>query len=67
MNKEYMTRCACCGELVEKYDICENCGWQDDNVQNNNPNLTGGANQISLNEAKRKYLEQKNIKEYHLA
>lgn len=58
-----MTKCACCGKLVEKFDICENCGWQDDNVQNKNPDFTGGANKISLREAKKRYLKSKNDKE----
>lgn len=62
MNEKYMTKCACCGELVEKYDICETCGWQDDAVQNNNPNFAGGANKISLKEAKKNYLNSKNDK-----
>ena len=62
MNKKYMTKCACCGELVEKYDICDNCGWQDDNVQNANPDFVGGANKISLREAKKIYMKSKNDK-----
>lgn len=62
MNKKYMIKCACCGELVEKYDICDNCGWQDDNVQNNDPYFAGGANKISLIEAKKAYLKSKSDK-----
>jgi hypothetical protein len=41
--------------MVERYDICEVCGWQDDNVQNNDPDYRGGANTMSLNEAKEAY------------
>jgi len=41
--------------MVERYDICEACGWQDDNVQNNDPDYRGGANTMSLNEAKEAY------------
>jgi len=40
----HKTVCACCGAMVERYDICEVCGWQDDNVQNNDPDYRGGAN-----------------------
>jgi len=43
--------------MVERYDICEVCGWQDDNVQNNDPDYRGGANTMSLNEAKEAYRE----------
>ncbi|HUM44740.1 MAG TPA: CPCC family cysteine-rich protein [Fervidobacterium sp.] len=51
----HKTVCACCGAMVERYDICEVCGWQDDNVQNNDPDYRGGANTMSLNEAKEAY------------
>ena len=54
-------RCACCGEytLEEKslFDICPVCGWEDDGVQNDDPNYDGGANHISLNEAKKVWVE----------
>lgn len=57
-NKQYTSlnrKCAVCGEQVEPYDICENCGWQDDDVQRTKPDLRGGSNKISLNEAKHIY------------
>ena len=55
-------KCACCGEIfVGLYDICEVCGWQDDLVQNKNPDYKGGANEMSLNEAKQAYKEGKEI------
>jgi hypothetical protein len=34
------------------YEICDNCGWEDDPVQESNPNLAGGANRTSLSEAR---------------
>ena len=52
-------KCKCCGKntlsVDSLFDICENCGWQDDAVQNDNPDYKGGANQMSLNEAKEAY------------
>lgn len=49
-------RCRCCGEptLSERdaYEICEACGWEDDPVQSRAPAFSGGANKISLNEAR---------------
>lgn len=34
-------KCKCCGKNTlsadSLFDICENCGWQDDAVQNDNP------------------------------
>ena len=56
------TKCACCGVEVDKFDICDTCGWQDDGVQNNNPNYKGGANQMSLNEAKAAYKKGEKVK-----
>lgn len=55
------TKCALCGQTVDKYDICENCGWQDNDVQNGDPNYKGGANVMSLNEAKKAYRQGKNV------
>lgn len=37
------------------YQICPVCGWEDDNVQFHDPAFRGGANEMSLNEAKRNY------------
>ena len=54
-------RCPCCGcytleEGSGKYDICEVCGWEDDPEQLRDPDLAGGANDVSLNEARENYL-----------
>ncbi len=57
----YSKICACCGAETEKHDICLNCGWQDDNVQNSDPDYRGGANKMSLNEAKAAYRKGKKI------
>nr|WP_139489730.1 CPCC family cysteine-rich protein [Brevibacillus dissolubilis] len=54
--------CPCCGNntLDEKppgsFDICPVCYWEDDNLQFQDPNRTGGANGISLNEARENYI-----------
>jgi hypothetical protein len=51
--------CPCCEyRTISKsggYEICIICGWEDDPVQSDNPNFSGGANKISLNEAKKAY------------
>jgi hypothetical protein len=63
-----MKSCHCCGKptLEEKsrYDICPVCGWEDDAIQNDDPNYAGGANILSLNEAKVIYAEMGNIIPY---
>lgn len=63
MNKFESTshNCAVCGSPVDLFDICEVCGWQDDTVQNNNPDFHGGANDMSLNEAREAYKQGKPI------
>ncbi len=54
-------KCAVCGSDVDRFDICDICGWQDDGVQNADPNYKGGANKMSLNEARKAYNENKEI------
>ncbi|MDN4594546.1 CPCC family cysteine-rich protein [Polycladomyces subterraneus] len=56
--------CLCCGFLTypeepgDTYNICPVCYWEDDPVQNDDPTFSGGANSMSLLEARdnfRKY------------
>ena len=58
MNIKY--KCPCCGnyslELSPgQFEICDICDWEDDPIQRNEPDYSGGANKISLNEAKEKF------------
>jgi hypothetical protein len=46
------SKCPVYGHMVEFFDICDTCGWQNDPVQNDDPNYRGGSNIESLNEAK---------------
>lgn len=39
----------------DDYDICPICGWENDSIQNMNPDFKGGANPMSLNEAKAEF------------
>ena len=58
-------RCVCCGENTlpagSAYEICPVCGWQDDDIQNDDPSLEGGANKMSLNQAKDAFKNKKPI------
>ncbi|MBQ8536569.1 MAG: hypothetical protein IJ461_04105 [Clostridia bacterium] len=54
--------CPVCGSNCGIYDICGKCGWENDPVQRENPSLSGGANYMSLDEARAAY---KNRKEIH--
>ena len=55
--------CECCGynTLNEKpngtYQICSTCFWEDDPIQRTEPNYAGGANRVSLNQAKKNFAE----------
>ncbi len=50
--------CLCCGyltmwtDVTGSFDICEVCGWGDDNVQASKPDSPSGANRMSLNQAR---------------
>ena len=56
--------CPCCNNLTfdklpnGNFDICPVCYWEDDNVQNLDPNYRGDANRVSLNIARRNYKER---------
>ena len=55
--------CPCCGnrtlseEPPGSYDICPVCWWEDDAVQFDDPDYAGGANVVSLNEARTNFRE----------
>ena len=56
-------KCPCCGyytfsePLGDTYDICPVCYWEDDEWQMSHPDEAGGANKVSLNQAKQNYKE----------
>lgn len=56
MNTPETYTCPVCGKAaVQEYDICNICGWENDPVQSWKPTLPGGANRMSLEEAKEAY------------
>lgn len=62
-NKFGFYQCPCCGyytfgePLDNTFNICRVCFWEDDGVQLHDPTYSGGANTVSLNEAKANYSE----------
>ncbi|MFO6299149.1 CPCC family cysteine-rich protein [Rahnella selenatireducens] len=58
--------CPCCGEKVfetlGEHDICPNCNWEDDPFQSRNPNRGGGANKMSLSEAREAFKQGRKVK-----
>jgi anaerobic ribonucleoside-triphosphate reductase len=60
-----MSKCPCCGigdvDFTHDYDVCETCGWENDSLQNKYPDYEGGANEMSLNQARKAYAEGREI------
>ena len=58
-------KCPVCGkydfEKKHSLEICECCGWQDDAIQEENPDEENCANYMSLNQAKEAYANGKEI------
>lgn len=57
--------CDCCGYITMgeergSFDICPVCGWEDDDIQFDNPDMAGGANAVSLNQARENFRNFKN-------
>ena len=59
MMKNTKHRCPVCGRTVfpewNSYELCEECGWEDDGGQEDYPDDDLGANAISLNEYRADY------------
>ena len=55
-HDEDLLPCPCCGTKTisepGQYEICDVCNWEDDPVQSADPDYAGGANHVSLNEAR---------------
>lgn len=47
-------RCPVCGEEVEQFDICDNCGWQNSGPLERETDLKG-PNKMTLKEAREAY------------
>lgn len=54
--------CPCCAYLTfdeeppGTFEICPVCGWEDDEVQFRDPTYNGGANAVSLEEARKNFM-----------
>lgn len=57
--RETSKTCPCCGKIsIEEYEICPVCNWENDPIQFDHPDMKGGANILSLNEARRRFLKK---------
>jgi len=54
-----MINCPVCSEYsfeeTNDFDVCDVCGWENDSVQLLDADYRGGANRISLNEARTRW------------
>ena len=61
------TMCPCCGQHEFKFDnaflVCPVCKWMDDGVQRDDPDYTGGANKLSLNQFRQQWLDKQFLQE----
>ena len=63
LNESNLFGCPCCGtpglseEPPGTFEICVVCHWEDDGVQFHDPSFRGGANRVSLSEARSNYRE----------
>ncbi len=59
---EKKIKCPVCGALMfeyeDSYDICEECYWEDDLLQKEEPDRAGGANLLSLNQYRKEWEER---------
>lgn len=50
---EMQKMCRCCGkytlDIDSIHDVCYICGWKNDPIQEENPDMSGGVNKYSLN------------------
>lgn len=50
-EKDDKMKCPVCGNIVETYDVCEVCNWENIGFIN----IDGGPNEMTLEEAKKAY------------
>ena len=63
MHEPNKILCPVCGKSqVEEYAICDVCNWENDPVQFEHPDLSGGANNMSLNQARAAYKAGKSVR-----
>lgn len=48
-------------ETDDDYRVCPVCGWENDGVQNDDHDYAGGANKMSVNQARIAYAEGRKV------
>ena len=66
MDDQSKFKCGCCGQYtIEEegtMESCSVCGWMQDPYQEEYKDKTGGANLMSLNEARKAYREGRQVR-----
>lgn len=63
IKKDWPDTCPVCGteQIAKIGEICPVCGWERDELMEERPWYDGGANRMSLNEARKMYAEGKTV------
>lgn len=62
MKSTEINKCPVCGQAeLREFDICDVCGWENDLIQYEQPDYEGGANRMSINQAKAAFSQGKPI------
>lgn len=63
VDESKMTHCPVCNKEIcdLPYEICTNCGWENNDWQSEEPDLGGWANVMPLNEARKAWKEGKKV------
>ena len=63
VDESKMTHCPVCNKEIcdLPYEICTNCGWENNDWKSEEPDLGGWANVMSLNEARKAWKEGKKV------
>lgn len=55
-------KCPVCGGTIDgAWNECPVCGWADDHFQEEQPDMDGGNNKMSLNQARKAWKEGRKI------
>lgn len=57
---DYSMKCPVCGDVVDMFDICDNCNWQNNGPEEKESDLQG-PNKMTLKEAREAYKEGKKV------
>ena len=60
-NPKLPHKCKICGvgDIEDDHGVCKICGWEDDDIQNEEPDYEGGANEMSFNQYRKFWEENK--------